>query len=256
MNEKSRQSEIDATAAHGGPAVDVFLLGTVDFGACLLLQQRLVYESSGRRDGKIFLLVCEHPPEITVGRQGSWRHIHFSPRELISRQVDVRWLARGGGCVAHGQGQLAVYPIVPLEPLGLSVGGYLQRLQTGLEAVCVELGVTPLPRPGRHGVWGRSGQLAVCGAAVKNGVTHHGAFLNVAPAMRLARRVDHDPWEQTPISSLTLERQQPVKMNRVRELTIRHLTAAFGQPRFNLFTGHPLLVTTTGSRQISDVRAG
>ncbi|MGE0608319.1 MAG: lipoyl(octanoyl) transferase LipB [Pirellulales bacterium] len=241
MSDVSRQHGPSAAADRSGPAADVFLLGEVDFGACLLLQQRLVYECGGRRDGKIFLLICEHRPEITVGRQGSWRHIHLDRPELASRQVDVRWLARGGGCVAHGPGQLAIYPIVPLEPLGLTVGGYMQRLQAALLAVCRELGVKPIDRPGRHGVWGRSGQLAVCGVAVKNSVTHHGAFLNVAPSMRLARRVDHDPVEQTPISSLVAERQQPVKMNRVRELVIRHLTAALDQPRFHLFTGHPLL---------------
>lgn len=223
------------------PAVEVFLLGTVDFSDCLALQQRLVYESSGRSDGKIFLLICEHPAEITVGRQGSWAHIHCDRQDLAKRQIGLRWLGRGGGCIAHGPGQLAVYPIVPLARLGLSVGQYLDRLQEGLQSALTEIGVLVQERPGRHGVWGRSGQVATCGVAVKNGVTHHGAYINVSPSMRLARRVDHDPWEHTPISSLVLDRQQPVKMTRVRETIIRRLTASLGQPRFHLHTGHPLL---------------
>ena len=59
------------------PAVEAYLLGVVDFEACLALQQRLVYETAGRSDGQITLLVCEHPLSITVGRQGSRAMLPF-----------------------------------------------------------------------------------------------------------------------------------------------------------------------------------
>ncbi|HEX7379706.1 MAG TPA: hypothetical protein VF278_21460, partial [Pirellulales bacterium] len=114
------------------PAVEAHLLGQVEFDDCLALQQRLVYEAIGRRDGQITLLICEHPLKITVGRQGSRSHIRLSQHELKSRQIEVRWVNRGGGCLVHAPGQLAVYPIVPLEPWSLSVGEYLARLQRGL----------------------------------------------------------------------------------------------------------------------------
>src|SRR5690348_8506148 len=97
------------------PAVEAHLLGTVSFEDCLALQQRLVYETSGRSDRQITLLVCEHPLKITVGRLGSRSHIHLSRHELVSRQIDVRWVNRGGGCLVHAPGQLAIYPIVPLD---------------------------------------------------------------------------------------------------------------------------------------------
>src|SRR5207253_1664853 len=59
-------------SAARSPDVEAYLLGTVDYEACLALQNRLVYEASGGNDGRISLLVCEHPPIITVGRRGSW----------------------------------------------------------------------------------------------------------------------------------------------------------------------------------------
>ena len=51
-------------------------------------------------------LICEHPPLITVGRSGSRAHLHISSDELTSQQVEVRWLNRGGGCIAHLPGSI------------------------------------------------------------------------------------------------------------------------------------------------------
>src|SRR5437867_2374094 len=84
------------SAAHAAP-LSVHLLGLVDFEACQALQQRLVYESSGRRDGHITLLICEHPTVITIGRQGSRADIRLDARELASRGINLRWVNRGGG---------------------------------------------------------------------------------------------------------------------------------------------------------------
>ena len=55
--------------------LEVYLLGIVDFDSALFLQERLAYEISGRSDAMGTLLLCEHPPLITVGREGSRSHI-------------------------------------------------------------------------------------------------------------------------------------------------------------------------------------
>src|SRR5438034_873974 len=151
------------SAAARSPTVEAHLLGTVDYDACVALQNRLVYEASGRNDGQITLLVCEHQPIITVGRRGSWAHIALDQRELASRQLEVHWINRGGGCLAHLPGQLAIYPIVPLEWHGFTVGDYLDRLQRALVEAITELGFAPATRDSARGVWGRSGQLAAIG---------------------------------------------------------------------------------------------
>ena len=237
------------------PAVQAHLMGLVDFERCLALQQRLVYESSGRRDGQISLLICEHEELITVGRQGSRAHIHCEPRELISRQIEVRWINRGGGCLMHTPGQLAVYPIVPLERHGFSVGEYLLRLQGAIVDTLAEVGISGQTRTGSHGVWGRSGQLAMFGVAVKNWTAYHGAFINVDPDMRHCRLVQ--PAADSPLAgSLVAERQQPVRMTRVREALLRHVTAALGGDRFHLYSGHPLWVDCRGPSREPAARAG
>jgi lipoyl(octanoyl) transferase len=228
-----------------GRALEAHLLGQIDFDRALALQQRLVYETSGRRDDTITLLVCEHPPIITIGRGGSRGQVRAVAEDLTSRQIEVRWVNRGGGALVHAPGQVAVYPIVPLEHLGWTVGDYLRRLQAGLAAMLADIGLTVPVRSDLGGIWGRSGQLVAIGTAVKNWVAYHGAFVNVAPAMALQRLVDADHQRQVPLSSLVIERQQAVKMTSVRAALVARLAESFAAPRHHLYTGHPLLAETS-----------
>ncbi|HVX61892.1 MAG TPA: hypothetical protein VHC19_14850 [Pirellulales bacterium] len=238
------------------PAVEAYLLGTVDFDTCLALQQRLVYETGGRSDGQISLLICEHPLSVTVGRQGSRAHLRLDERELRSRRIDVRWVNRGGGCLIHAPGQLAIYPIVPLERHGFTVGEYLSRLQAGILKALADMRFQGVTRPASEGIWGRAGQVAFFGAAVKNGISYYGAYINVAPATNLFRWVESDPEQHSPMSSLLIERQQPVRMSGMREATVRRLAEALGCERYHLYTGHPLLRSVYGAQHVPTARVG
>lgn len=252
---------IDMPATHSAigprkPALEVHLLGQIDYQSCWTLMQRLVYETGGRRDGAATLLLCEHPPLLTVGRQGSRAHIRLSERELLSRRLDVRWVNRGGGCLIHAPGQLAVYPIVPLDRRGWTVGQYLARLEAALVATFDELRVPCTTQPGYRGVWSRQGQLATIGVAVKDWITYHGAFVNVAPPLPLLRGVDSDPWRHAPVSSLAAGRRQANLMPTVRARLLRHVVDALGFDRHHLHSGHPLLPWAQGVERGTAARVG
>ena len=231
------------------------MLGTLDFDVALALQQRLVYELGGRDDGQIALLICEHPQLITMGRQGSRDHVHLSDRALLQQRLSIRWVNRGGGCLLHAPGQLAIYPIVPLDWYGLRVGEYLDRFQSGLHDALTELRVNCQREPGRFGIWGRNGQLAFVGAAVKHWTTYFGAYLNVRPAMRLFRYVQSDPERGTPVSSVAAERRRPLNITAVRSALVPHLSAALGCERYHLYTSHPLLHWARGVCRERDAAA-
>ncbi len=239
------------------PAVVCHLLGVIDFDVCLTLQQRLVYESTTRRDGQITLLICEHQPTITIGRQGSRGDVHFDNAELRARQWEARWVSRGGGALGHGPGQLAVYPIVPLEWYGFSVGEYLDRLERGIEVAVAEEGFH-LQRPaGRRGLWGRTGQIVAIATAVKHWVSYFGAYVNVLPySSALLQRVDSISGEHSPLGCLMAERQQPARITSLRETLVRHVSAAFGCDRYHLYTGHPHLVRRETLPREASARVG
>lgn len=235
-------------------AMEFHLLGRVGFDDCLALQRRLVYEAGGRADGRIDVLVCEHAPLITVGRKGSRAHIRLSGEELKRRQLDVRWVNRSGGCVLHSPGQLAIYPIVPLEWHGWTVGEYLGKLQQGLAATLAELNIRARKPLDSASLWGRSGQLASVGVAVSDWVTYHGAFVNVCPNMQHYGFVDvvpprevGQPRVETTMGCLVAEQRRPVTMTKMRSTLVANLAAAFGCERYHLHTGHPLLVKATST---------
>src|SRR5262249_16848722 len=70
FGKKDRGPEEAPLGSNGAAVLKVSLLGPVDFEAALALQRLLVYQVAGDRSGAA-LLLCEPPPVITVGREGS-----------------------------------------------------------------------------------------------------------------------------------------------------------------------------------------
>src|SRR2546423_8406850 len=77
--------------------VHIHLLGIVDFEDCLSLQRRLAYDAASRGDGRIVVLICKHPPIVTIGRGGSRADVKLTGAELIQRQLEIRYVSPGGG---------------------------------------------------------------------------------------------------------------------------------------------------------------
>jgi len=230
---------IDADPA--GPSAEVYLLGTISFAQLLFLQEAVVEHVHGRPDGRVGLLLCEHPPLITVGRAGSAADVRTHAGLIRHGQIEVRWVKRGGGTIVHAPGQLAVYPIVPLRWHGFSVGEFVDLLETALVRTLQALGFQVERRASQPGVFGRSGLLAPVGLAVRHWVTCHGAFINIAPPMGLFHLLSYQNDPARRMGSLAAEQRKPVPPTTVRAELIAQLTETLGLGRYHLHTGHPLL---------------
>lgn len=230
------------TAGTSAP-LEVYLLGLVDYSSALFLQERLVYDISGREDRLGALLLCEHPPLITIGREGSRADVLADERELTARQLEVRWSKRGGGGCVHMPGQLAVYPIIPVGRLSLGLTEYRRRLEQAVVDLCGELHLPAWREPSAPGVWCRGMQIAQTGIAVRSQVAFQGLFLNVCPPLDWSRLVRPDLSGKA-IASLAAAKNRPVAMHTVREGLIRHLAGRLGYGCQHIYTGHPLLRRT------------
>jgi lipoyl(octanoyl) transferase len=220
--------------------LQVYLLGQVDFADMLQCQRRLVYEVSGDRS-RAALILCEHPPLISVGRDGSREHIGYDAAELAAHEWPVRWVNRGGGCLLHLPGQLAIYPILPLDRLGLDLQGYLDRLHGVLLDVITKMEVPAEVRPGRAGIWVHGRLLAHVGVAVREWVTYFGAAVNVHPDLEPFRRVQvAGPGEAT-MTSLAREHRERIRDATVRQRLVEAFALHFGFDRTSLFHTHPAL---------------
>jgi lipoyl(octanoyl) transferase len=223
------------------PALEVYLLGMVDFDACLFLQERIAAQVNARADTGGGLIVCEHPGIVTIGREGSLGDLHCDEREFASRLMEVRRVARGGGCMIHIPGQLAAYPILPLERLGMGIAHFREGLELAVVDLATEMRIETSRRQEQAGVWSRQGQIAAVGAAIRQEISRHGLFLNVNPRIDLLELVR---WGRGGQASLESSRHEPTGMASVREALVRRLAARFAYSRYHLHTGHPLLRRT------------
>jgi lipoyl(octanoyl) transferase len=236
-------STLTSTTQSASRSLDVYLLGVVDFDSALFLQERTLYDLADRDDSNGVLIVCEHPPMITVGREGSRSHILADSHELTSRQLNVRRLNRGGGCFVHAPGQLAIYPILPLDRLQIGLAEYRHLLEESLIDVCGDLKVPAYRREDEPGVFCRCGQIGHLGVAVKSWISYHGMFLNVSPVPELLRLVKSNRCGEK-VTTLSAQRQRVTPMHKVRESVIRNLSQRLGYEKSYLYTGHPLLRRT------------
>jgi lipoyl(octanoyl) transferase len=222
----------------------VHLLGLVDYSSVLGLQEYLIYELSGCNDASGMLLICEHPPTISMGREATRRDLRIDGNDREFRELPVHWVSRGGGAFTHAPGQLALYLLVPLRKLQLGLAEFQRLFEQSVLATCRELKIPSKRRDGEPGLWSRGGQLAYFGASVRSWITCHGMFLNVTVDRRFLELTMPNPVGERS-TTMQSQRLRPVSMSQVRESLIRHLSDGFGYEMADVSTGHPLLTRTT-----------
>ena len=140
--------------------ISVLQLGTLDYTTGLRLQQRLVELRKEDRIGDVLLLL-EHTPVITLGRNAKQKNIVASPELLAQRGVEVFECDRGGDVTFHGPGQLVGYPIFDLRAIATPDGkrktlgaiDYVRRLEEVLIRTCADYGIPTTRICGLTGVW-------------------------------------------------------------------------------------------------------
>lgn len=164
-------------------------LGRIGYRDAWDLQKELVEQRVGGEVGDRLLLL-EHDPVLTLGRQADERHVLASPRELRRRGIEVIRVERGGEVTYHGPGQLTGYPILRLGDRGLLVRPLVSALEAAMIATCAELGVDAIRRDGQPGCWIDGGpnrpfrKIGALGLRIERGVSYHGIALNVDTDLR------------------------------------------------------------------------
>ena len=222
-----------------------YMLGRVELNRFLRLQRQLVETQSFASD-RIQVLLCEHEPVISVGRMGSHAHIRMTPDHMNGSRLKSVWVSRGGGCILHRPGQLAVYPLIPMNWYQVSAGKVLKLVRQAVMGALEELSYTPLSSDLDFNIWGRTGLLAVTAMAIQRGVSCFGTYLNVEPEMRdygyidSATKIPVDQSRAT-MSSLLAERRQVVRMAEVRATMVQSFADVFECRDYHMHTGHPEL---------------
>ncbi|MDG1895215.1 MAG: hypothetical protein P8J37_09920 [Fuerstiella sp.] len=222
-------------------AAEVRLLGLVDVPSVLALQKLIVHEVKRQGQLSAAVLICEHPPTITVGQDGSLLDLPVDQRQLEARLIEVHRVQRKGGTILHQPGQLAVYVVVNLDECGLGENEFRWRLQKAIINTCRDSRVVAR-RSGDdpNVVTGRHGLVCETGIGIDDRVTCFGAFMNVSVRLDEARQFGRGIHGER-ISSLNAERVRPSIMAHVRASLIKHTCENVGYPEYHIHTGHPFL---------------
>ena len=171
--------------------IDVAWLGQVDYLAAWEQQKMLAAERIADPELRGKLLLLEHSPTYTLGRNGRLQNLLLSEDELNERNIAFYHVDRGGDITYHGPGQLVGYPILSLKRVYDQPGlGMVQRYVTDLEEVLIQtldqFGILARRFTGNRGVWVETAnglaKIAAIGVRIqRGGITSHGFALNVNP---------------------------------------------------------------------------
>lgn len=247
--------------------ISVVQLGQLDYSEGLRLQRKLV---DLRKAGEIgdMLLLLEHTPVITLGRNAKAANVLASTESLAARGVEVFECDRGGDVTFHGPGQLVGYPIFDLRgfenrsqfsvlgsqekqeskqsslPIGrrtLGVVDYVRRLEEVLIRTCAHFGIPTRRVAGMTGVWTEAEpaaaavesavvekKIAAIGVHISRSVTSHGFALNVDPDLSYFNLIVPCGIASKPVTSMREELGHEVDGNDVAHSVSRNFGSVFG----------------------------
>jgi len=152
--------------------------GIVAYDRALDLQMQIC-ELKKRGFDRDLLLLLEHPPTITLGRNANSSHLLICEEELRARGIGLYKVDRGGDVTFHGPGQLVGYPILSLQPNERDVRQYMGNLEESLIRLLDGYGIKGERDRCFPGVWTERGKIAALGVHLSRWITRHGFALNV-----------------------------------------------------------------------------
>ena len=255
--------------------ISILQLGRIDYAAGLRLQQKLV---DLRKSGVIgdVLLLLEHTPVITLGRNAKAANVLMPAEQLALRGVEVYECDRGGDVTFHGPGQLVGYPIFDLRgyaaPDGkrktLGAVDYVRRLEEVMVRTCADFSVPTKRVAGLTGVWtdpervdpglrpglGGSetrphimeGKIAAIGVHISRFVTSHGFALNVNTDLSFFNLIVPCGITSRPVTSMQRELGHELDIATVAESVVRNFGIVFGEKTAPMESLDALLENSVG----------
>jgi lipoyl(octanoyl) transferase len=241
--------------------ISLVQLGTVDYATGLRLQQQLVALRKEEKIGDVLVLL-EHSPVITLGRNAKAENVVASPELLAQRGVEIFECDRGGDVTFHGPGQIVGYPIFDLRGFATPDGKrktlgaveFVRRLEEVLIRTCAHFAIPTKRVPGLTGVWTNAGsndahvgtaasavqrsegsppppvveaKLAAIGVHISRSVTSHGFALNVNTDLSFFNLIIPCGITTKPVTSMRQELGKPLDLHTVAESISRNCGTVF-----------------------------
>jgi lipoyl(octanoyl) transferase len=206
--------------------LEVRRLGRVPYARGLELQERLVAD---RQAGRIpdQLLLLEHDPVFTLGRNARAANVLLPAEALRERGFEVFETGRGGDVTYHGPGQVVGYPILDLAPDRRDVHRYVRDLEEVMMRTCADYGLEASRLEGLTGTWLGDEKIGAIGVRIARWVTSHGFAFNVGTDLSAFDLIVPCGIRERGVTSLERRLGHPVPLDEVMDRLAAHFAAVF-----------------------------
>ncbi|GIV35115.1 MAG: octanoyltransferase [Chitinophagales bacterium] len=180
-----------------------------------------------------YLLFCEHPPVITIGKSGKMHHLLMNEEWLKQRGIEFFRVNRGGDITYHGPGQIVGYPILDLDQFFTDIHRYLRLLEEMIILTLADFGLHGERMPKATGVWldasnpVKARKICAMGIRTSRWVTMHGFALNVNTDLQPFGFIVPCGIPNKQVTSMQQELGVPVDISQVEKSLMRHFEALF-----------------------------
>jgi len=152
-------------------------LGLISYAEAEKIQKETLAEVVEGAEETLFLL--EHPPVITLGRNGGRENLLVSDEFLQQQNIELAHSSRGGNITCHFPGQLVAYPIFRVAKKPGGMRGLFTDLEEVVIRTCSHYGLDTTRQEGRPGVWIGNRKICSIGIAMRKWTSYHGLAFNV-----------------------------------------------------------------------------
>lgn len=186
---------------------------------------------SDQRITENHLLLCEHPPVVTLGKSGDPKNLLASTEQLAGYGASYVNTNRGGDITFHGPGQLVVYPVIDLENFFTDINRYMRGLEEAVIRTLHTYQIEGSRVPGLTGVWIQDSRAPrkICAMGVKTSrwVTMHGLALNVNVDLRYFELIVPCGIQDKEVTSMKKERGSDFSMAELKTRLTENLLSVF-----------------------------
>ncbi len=179
------------------------------------------------------LILVEHPPVFTLGKNGNRSNVLVSDEQLKVLGIEYYHINRGGDITYHGLQQVVGYPIIDLDKFKPDLGWYLRSLEEVIIQVLAEYGLKGERSAGETGVWLDpqdpfvARKICAMGIKCSRWITMHGFALNVNTDLSHFEFIVPCGIQGKTVTSLEKELGRKVDYEAVKQKIKKHFEAIF-----------------------------
>jgi len=201
-------------------------LGLIKYHDAWNLQKQLFQEVTEKRNIN-YLILTEHPPVITLGKNSHEQNIVTKQDILESKNIDVVAIDRGGDVTFHGPGQIVGYPIFNLENFKKDIHWYLRSIEEVIIQTLDHFGISTGRIKDLTGVWLNNQKICAIGIKVTRWVTMHGFALNVSTQLDYFNHIIPCGLSDKTVTSMEDIRNQKILLNNVKQKICKSFETIF-----------------------------